>query len=174
LFAVAKLILTDAQRTLLKRPLGESVTGSPAECNRRLKQIQENEKPHLLILVGDTISRNAVQYGIKPNVMIIDQKEKRAQATDFVFEKPRMFRTRNDAGTIDLLAWSAVAEAIEQGDSVVLVDGEEDLLTLVAVSVAPEGSIVAYGQPEQGIIVVRTTAEKKAEIARIVDGMKRE
>lgn len=174
MFVVAKLILTEAQRALLKKPLGEFVAGSPPECNRRLKEIQESEKPRRLILVGDTISRNAVQYGIKPDVMIVDRKEKRAQAVDFAFEKPRIFRTRNDPGTIDLLAWNAVAEAIEQGNNVVLVDGEEDLLTLVAISVAPESSIVAYGQPEEGIIVVRTTAEKKAEIRRIVDGMKRE
>ena len=53
----------------------------------------------------------------------------------------------------------------------VVVDGEEDLLTLVAVLYAPEGSFVVYGQPYQGIIVVKVTPEKKAEAKALLNTM---
>ena len=69
--------------------------------------------------------------------MIIDNKEMRGEAVEFNHGKSRVFRTINEPATINLLAWQAVAEAIEQGDSVVLVEGEEDSLTLVAILVAP-------------------------------------
>jgi uncharacterized protein (UPF0218 family) len=135
--------------------------------------VQNTEKPRRLILVGDTISRYAVQSGIKPDVVIVDQKEMRGEAVQFNHGKARVFRTINEPATINLLAWQAVAEAVEKSNSIVLVEGEEDLLTLVAIMVAPAGSIVAYGQPATGIVLVRVTSSKKNEIQALIDGMKK-
>ena len=171
MFVVSKLLLTESQRERLKEPLGQLIAGTSSECNQKLKDMQAAEKPSLLILVGDTISRNAIQSGIKPSVIIIDNKEMRGDAAEFSHGKSRAFRTVNEPSTINFLAWQAVAEAIESGDSVVLVDGEEDLLTLVAILVAPSGSVVAYGQPEIGIVLVRISEAKKDEIQALVDQM---
>ena len=157
----------------MKKPLGQLVLGTHSECNLALKRVVDLEKPSRVILVGDTVSRNAIQSGIKPDVLVIDHREKRSRAEEFAHDKPRIFRTRNEPGMIDLLTWNAVAEAIEKGDSAVLVDGEEDLLTLVAVAVAPKGSLVVYGQPGEGIVLVRVTEGKKGEIEAIIDGMQR-
>jgi len=173
LFDVPKLLLTEPQRQLLKEPLGQLVAGTFSECNQALKKAQEIEKPRRLILVGDTISRNAIQSGIRPDVIIIDHKEMRGEAVEFSHGKARVFRTINEPATISLLAWQAVAEAIEKGDCVVLVEGEEDLLTLVAIIVAPIGSIVAYGQPGIGIVLVRVSAKKKNEIQALIDQMRK-
>ena len=173
MFLVAKLVLTEDQRALLKKPLGELVTGTTSECNRRLKEVQETERPRLLILVGDSITKNALESGISPDVIIIDRLEKRKEAAEFESGKVRVFRARNEPGGIDLLAWNAIAEAIEQGNSMVIVDGEEDLLTLAAIIAAPPNSVVAYGQPDEGIVLVRVSDQKKDEISRIIDGMQR-
>jgi len=170
---VAKLVLTENQRTQLKKPIGELITGTAADCNRRLREVQENEKPRQFILVGDSISRNALQSGIRSDVIVIDRQEKRKEAVEFDSGKARVFRVRNEPGTIDLLAWNALAEAVEQGNSVVIVDGEEDLLTLAAIMIAPVDSVVAYGQPDEGIVIVRISAQKKDEIRRVVDEMQR-
>lgn len=172
MFDVPKLLIIERQRVLLKEPLGELVSGTFSECNETLRKVRETEKPRRLILVGDTISRNAIQSGIKPDVIIIDHKEMREEAVDFTYDRARVFRTINEPATISLLAWQAVAEAIEKGDSVVLVEGEEDLLTLVAILVAPVGSIVAYGQPGKGIVLVRISPEKKDEIQSQIDLMR--
>jgi hypothetical protein len=106
-------------------------------------------------------------------VIIIDRKEKRESAVEFSHDKARVFRAVNEPATISFAAWQAVAEAIEKGNSAVVVEGEEDLLALVAIVVAPIGSVVAYGQPGQGIVIVRVTPSKRSEIQRQIDQMKR-
>jgi uncharacterized protein (UPF0218 family) len=52
-----------------------------------------------------------------------------------------------------------------------MIDGEEDLLTLVAVLSAPEDTLVVYGQPHIGIVAVKATEETKEKMHRIVDAM---
>ncbi len=49
-----------------------------------------------------------------------------------------------------------------------LVDGEEDL-ALPAIVAAPEGASVVYGQPDEGMVHVRVTAEAKAEMRTLLD-----
>jgi uncharacterized protein (UPF0218 family) len=51
------------------------------------------------------------------------------------------------------------------------VDGEEDLLTLIAILYVPEDSFVIYGQPYEGIVVVKATEAKKEEISGILNSM---
>lgn len=168
-----RLIPTEAQRQKLKQPLGKLITGSSDECNLALKKAIETEKPARLLLIGDTVSRNAVQTGIRPNVTVIDQKEMRNEAEPFTYAARHVFRTTNRAGTIDLGAWKSIEEATAKGDSLVTVEGEEDLLTLVAILVSPIGSLVVYGQPQQGIVLVRVSANKKKQIERIIKQMER-
>ena len=154
----------ETQREKLKNPLGELIIGEPEECISALRTVLDVEKPVRLILVGDTISRTALQSGIQPSVIIIDGKEKRQPASKFSIEDFGVLGTRNKPGCIEQEAWDAVERAVECGNTVVLVDGEEDLLTLPAILSAPMGSLVVYGQPHKGIVLVRVTPEKKKEI----------
>jgi uncharacterized protein (UPF0218 family) len=114
--------------------------------------------------VGDAVSKRAITKGIRRDVMIVDNKEKRTQTKPLDVRTKRTFRVRNDPGTIGSEAWAAVSEAIESGDAIMIVEGEEDLLTLVAMAVAPLGSLVIYGQPGEGLVLVEVddAAKKKA------------
>ena len=57
----------------------------------------------------------------------------------------------NPQGTITQEAIVAIKEALERNEHThIVVDGEEDLLTLIAVLYAPENSFVVYGQPYRG------------------------
>ena len=57
----------------------------------------------------------------------------------------------NPQGTITKEAVAAIKEAIDKNEHThIVVDGEEDLLTLIAVLYAPENSFVVYGQPHTG------------------------
>jgi uncharacterized protein (UPF0218 family) len=165
--------LTESQRALLKRPLGELISGSPTNCNRRLMEIVAKEKPVRLVLVGDTVSRNAVRMKMRPDVIVVDGMEKRQKASPFKYEAKNVFRTRNPAGTVDLQAWRVIEEAVRISSSVVIVDGEEDLLVLPALLTSPEESIVVYGQPGEGIVLVRVSAQKKEQMRRFVEQMPR-
>lgn len=174
MFYVASLRLTEAQRLQLKEPLGELIKGTPAQCNKALKEVIERENPALLVLVGDTVTRNAFQAGVKPDVAVIDHMEKRRKALDYQFNAKHVFRIKNPAGMIELTAWAAVDEAVKkEGGSIIDVDGEEDLLAIPAVLVSPEKSLVVYGQPSEGIVLVRVSAEKKIAVRKIVDEMEK-
>ncbi|MGA8903786.1 MAG: DUF359 domain-containing protein [Candidatus Bathyarchaeia archaeon] len=170
---MATLVLTETQRGLLKRPLGELISGTPTECNSKLMEIVAKEKPVRLILVGDTISRNAIQTGMKADVIIIDRMEKRQQAVEFNYTADNIFRTQNSAGTIESGAWKVIEEAVRRGNSIVNVDGEEDLLALPAVLSSPEKSIVVYGQPGEGIVLVRVSAQSKKQVSKFVEQMQK-
>ncbi|HYB92666.1 MAG TPA: DUF359 domain-containing protein [archaeon] len=53
-----------------------------------------------------------------------------------------------------------------------MVKGEEDLLALPAAINAPENSLIAYGQPNKGVVLVRVTKKKRSKIHKIMRSMK--
>ncbi|MEM2896452.1 MAG: DUF359 domain-containing protein [Candidatus Bathyarchaeia archaeon] len=164
--------LTEELRVKLKTPLGELLVGSPEQNMNKLKEIIGKNKPAMVICVGDVVSRNTAKANVPVNVRIVDNKEMRKSIEPFDFKAKRFFITRNDPGTINLASWKAIGEAIDCKDSLVLVSGEEDLLALVAIELAPNGSIVVYGQPHSGIVVVKVDELKKDEAKSIIENMR--
>ncbi len=79
----------------------------------------------------------------------------------------------NPQGTITQEAIAAIKKALESNEHThIVVKGEEDLLTLIAVLYAPENAFVVYGQPYLGIVVVKVTSEKKAHVQEFLNAMK--
>ena len=39
--------------------------------------------------------------------------------------------------------------------TIIVVDGEEDLLALPAIALAPLTSVILYGQPDEGLVIVK-------------------
>ena len=79
---------------------------------------------------------------------------------------------KNPPGTITDEAWFVIKEALSgKGLTKVLVDGEEDLLTLVAVLSAPKNSFVVYGQPHKGIVIIKVTEETRKKMRYILESM---
>jgi uncharacterized protein (UPF0218 family) len=56
----------------------------------------------------------------------------------------------------------------------ILVEGEEDLLTLPCIVESPDNALVLYGQPSEGLVVVSTNAEARQEASLILERMIRE
>lgn len=54
-----------------------------------------------------------------------------------------------------------------------IVDGEEDLLTLVAMAVAPLGSFVIYGQPREGVVLVEVDCQANKKAIAFLEAMLR-
>lgn len=83
-----------------------------------------------------------------------------------------VIKVKNPPGTITDQAWSAIEKASNScRRTKIHVDGEEDLLALVAILTVPLNSIVLYGQPLQGVVVVRVTTEIRERVERIVEAM---
>jgi uncharacterized protein (UPF0218 family) len=149
-----KLVLTEDLRNSLKKPLGKLLQGSGHQVYDQLAETIFMKNPPCVVFVGDSVSQKAHSRAIRRDVMIVDSRERRGKTKPLQVVKTRTFRVRNDPGTISSEAWAAVEEAVESGDAIMIVDGEEDLLTLVAMAVSPLGSFVIYGQPNEGLVIV--------------------
>lgn len=163
--------MTEELRDSLKKPLGRLLRGNGSEVYGELTGEILRSNPPRVILVGDAVSRNATTHRVRSDLMIIDNREMRDPTEAFRKKAKRTFLVRNDAGTISADAWVGVEEAVQHGDAIMIVDGEEDLLTLVAIMVAPLGSIVAYGQPNEGLVVVQVDDQTKERVSCLLDAM---
>ena len=165
-------VLTPELRKELKVPLGLLIRGSFRHTTERLKEIVDEKKPEKLIAVGDRVSGNIIGGSIRLDVAVVDTKVMRKPVRPVSFKMDKTYRVGNPPGTLTDESWQAMAEAIRHNGRVrVLVEGEEDLLTLAAVLSAPEGSIVVYGQPRSGIVVIHVTEATKDRFRRIVERM---
>jgi uncharacterized protein (UPF0218 family) len=139
---------------------------------KRLEELIRKEKPKSIISVGDIVSRNMIERGISLDVLVVDHKVMRKPVQPIEVDTEHTLRAVNPAGTITDEAWDAIKWAVEQkGRTKVVIEGEEDLLTLVTALSAPKDSFVVYGQPHVGIVVVKITEEVKENMRRIVDSM---
>jgi len=165
--------LTPELRQKLKEPIGTLIRGSFAETTKRFKKMIEEEKPPFVISVGDTVSKNLAKFNVIPQLAIVDNKCMRRTVKEPVrLALEKTVHVKNPQATITAEAITAIQEALKSNIHVkMVVDGEEDLLTLIAVLYAPENTFVLYGQPYEGIVVVRITSEKKTEIAEILKQM---
>jgi len=164
--------LTPKLREKLKAPLGLLIQGSFRYTMKKLKELIEEAPPEKLIAVGDRVSRNMISKDMPLDVVIIDNKVMRKPIKPVELGTDRTYRVTNPAGTISPEAFKAIKEAVSlEGRSKILVEGEEDLLTLVAVLSAPNGSMVVYGQPKKGIVIVQVTEDSKRRIREILEQM---
>jgi hypothetical protein len=161
---------------ILKKPLGKFFKGSEDETVKMVKEYFSNlnaeNKPPLIISVGDICTRSLHNNKIEIDIGIIDGKTLRTSDEIVDFPSENIFKLINRKGYIEGNAWNVVARAIEDKNKPILiaVKGEEDLLTLIAVLEAPMKSIVFYGQPpiesynmDQGLVMITVTEEKKEE-----------
>jgi len=165
--------LTPELRKKLKKPIGTLVRGSFNETMKKLKYLVEQENPPVMISVGDVVSKNLTENSIFPKLYIVDNKVMRKRIQPIALKADKTFFVRNPPGTITEQALATIQEALERNRRVkIVVDGEEDLLTLAAILYAPENSFVIYGQPLEGIVVVKVTKQKRKEVTEVLEAMK--
>ena len=164
--------VTPELRVRLREPFGILIRGSFAETMGKMDNIVKREKPPVVVSVGDMVSRNLHEHQLNPQLSITDNKRMRKRIKPRIFTA-KLFHVKNPQGTITEEAIAAIKKALESDEYThIIVDGEEDLLTLIAVLYAPEKSLVVYGQPYEGIVAVKVTAEKKAAAEKILNEMK--
>jgi uncharacterized protein (UPF0218 family) len=163
------LTLPDELRAAFKDPFGPVYT----DASRLAAELGSPA-----IAVGDVVTRHLTDVGARPDLAVIDWvTERETLAED---DQPDLegyderIEVENPAAALtdDLL--SALRTGIEQdGKTVIVVDGEEDLTTLPALVAAPDGASVVYGQPGEGMVHVRIDAEageRARELLARMDG----
>jgi uncharacterized protein (UPF0218 family) len=164
--------ITPELRIRLKDPFGTLIQGTFHETVNEIKKLVETEKPSIIVSVGDIVSRNFHQANLNPQLTIIDNISSRTQKMPKEAPVKKTIYVKNPQGTITHEAILAVKQALEKkGHTHIVVDGEEDLLALIAVIYAPTFSFVVYGQPHLGVVVVKVTSEKKAQARAFLNEM---
>ena len=164
--------LTLELRRKLKAPLGTLIRGSFIGTMKKFRDMAEKEKPTSIISIGDTVTRNLLKNRVFPQLLIIDNRVMRKSVKPTPLATENTIHVKNPPGTITQEAIAAIQDALKSSHRTkIVVDGEEDLLTLIAISYAPENSFVVYGQPYEGVVVVKVTPQKKSEIAEILKAM---
>ncbi|TES84057.1 MAG: DUF359 domain-containing protein [Hadesarchaea archaeon] len=154
-------------RPLLKRPLGQ-LFSSVTTAIERLQQL----RPTRLIAVGDIVTAELLEAGLKLDVAVVDfvvmrsPVDKKIRRTIDLFDA-KIVRVKNPAGTITQELRAVLDEA--KPPLKIIVDGEEDLATLPAVLSAPLGSVVVYGQPYEGVVIVEVTESKRREFEALLE-----
>ena len=162
--------LPDDLRDQLKNPLGNLVSDNDPNKENIIKKISVES---IIITVGDRTTENILQLGLKPQIQIIDGLEKRSERTvpadDTISTR---LSCKNPPGEITEESIQIIKEAFSSEPPVrIIVDGEEDLLVIPACILAPENSVVMYGQPNEGLVIVTITPEIRAKVQKILDIM---
>jgi len=167
--------LTRFQRIEGKSPLGLLIEGSFNETIEKLKTIIEKDKPSMIISVGDVISESMIKKDVLPDVFIVDNRVMRKTVTPFLADADETKYVKNPPGMLTEEALGVIQEVIKgkKQRTKIVVDGEEDLLTLPAVLYAPENSLVVYGQPQKGIVAVKVTKQKRERVQKVIGAMER-
>lgn len=153
--------LTPAVLAKLKKPFGLLIQDAQVTKSKITSEIEDVNK---IIAVGDATTDRLLAFGIVPDIAIVDGKERRyARKSPDNYAAKEMSCT-NPAGAISEGAIEMIKNAMGEKRPVrIMVEGEEDLLALPAFALAPDGAAVLYGQPLEGLVIVRITPAKKKQ-----------
>ncbi|MGA9139732.1 MAG: GTP-dependent dephospho-CoA kinase family protein [Methanocella sp.] len=169
------LKLTEALREKLKTPFGTLYKGKGAEC--LTKVIRSLGKPVKIISIGDVTTYYLIKAGIVPDMCLVDNITMRIPVDHEIrkgtaHESFKDIRVDNPPGVVTQALMDAIRDNMSSKVPVrIFVNGEEDLAVIPACLYAPIGSVVIYGQPNEGVVVVRVTEEKRKETKAILEQM---
>lgn len=160
-------------RPLMKKPFGKLYAGNGSDTiDKFVGELASSTK---LISVGDVTTFHLLEAGIFPDICIVDNRTKRKPVArhvstrnmDNVYEEVSV---ENPAGIITDELIKTLCEAFTSEKPIrIFVKGEEDLATLPVILLAPLGAVVLYGQPDEGVVFVKVTEEKRREIRTLFE-----
>lgn len=167
--------LTAKLRAELKKPYGELIRGEEGHVEKVLREKLAVWKPRRVIAVGDKVSETLAAINPRSGIYIYDGVTKRVKIPFPKIPAVRCMDVENPAGTLTDEAMRVVREALRsEGTVYISVRGEEDLLTLAAVAYAPLKALVIYGQPDEGVVVVKVNRRVKSQVKKLIDEMEME
>ena len=170
------LLLPDELRSSLKDPLGRLYRGDGLECVQAMKDALASAVK--IAAVGDMTAFYLLKSSIVPDLLVVDNKTKRMPVSDDVVRKLdhdsyKSVLVQNPAATLTAELMDRIKESL-QGNEHIKIIVEGDLATLPAILYAPLGSVVVYGQPNEGSVLVHVTPERKKHIEEFINKMRAE
>jgi len=153
----------------MKIPLGVLLPETQADKSHIEKYLSENS---YIISVGDRTTEKMINFGLIPSLQIIDGQEKREKREPPKLDNATELTVDNPAAEITPQSIEIIKKAFTLPSPVrIFVNGEEDLLVLPVCIHAPENAVVLYGQPNQGLVIVRITPEIRNKVQGLLDLM---
>ena len=117
------------------------------------------KKADFLISVGDQTTKNLLDNDLIPDLGIIDNRIQRKDHNHDIIRTENILEADNPAGTITEDLWETIEKAIslsldDRENRIIVVKGEEDLAVLPCLLIAPEDTVILYGQPNEGLVFV--------------------
>jgi hypothetical protein len=158
--------ITPRDAQFLKQPFGTLVADKDITSHGISIALKGAKK---IISVGDATTERLVSFGITPDIAIIDGMERRAKRGFSSQYGARELRCVNPRGVITQDAIVTLRDALALPPPTrVIVDGEEDLLALPIFTMAPLGSVVLYGQPLEGLVIVKISISKQNQARELM------
>ncbi|MBA4436154.1 MAG: GTP-dependent dephospho-CoA kinase family protein [Nitrosopumilus sp.] len=153
----------------MKIPLGILLPESQADKENILKHLEENS---YIITVGDRTTEKMIDFDLIPSLQIVDGIEKREKREPPKLVNATEITVDNPPAEITSQSIDVIKKAFSLESPIrILVTGEEDLLVLPVCIHAPENSVVMYGQPNEGLVIVKITSEIRNKAQSLLDLM---
>jgi uncharacterized protein (UPF0218 family) len=152
-------ILPEESKEKLREVWGVGIFGKKREVKEKFEKLLKKGKFKKIITVGDYCSIN-----LPSDVKIFDGRVKRKKIKKILSYS---LKCKNPRGTIQKEVWQIIKKAIKENKNV-FVEGEEDLLVIPAVLLAPKNSLVVYGLPKRGICVIKVDERMKNKIKNLL------
>jgi cytidyltransferase-like protein len=149
------LVLPENLRSMLQKPWGKLLTDIPGNIDGTKT-----------IVVGDATAQKFNRKNSGQFLSIVDfliQREiKFHQVSDLGFSSQNILQIKNPPGVVTAELFKAIQSAFKtKTQTVILIDGEDDLAVLPVLLIAPLGFNIFYGQPDQGLVQVEVSEENK-------------
>jgi len=162
--------LPDSLRDQLKIPLGVLLPIGQDNKTNIQKYLSDDS---YIITVGDRTTEKMIDFDLIPSLQIIDGLEKRIKRDILKLGSAFELKIDNPAAEITLQSIEIIKKAFTMNSPIRLtVNGEEDLLVLPVCIHAPENSVILYGQPNKGLVLVQITTEIRNKAQALLDLMK--
>jgi uncharacterized protein (UPF0218 family) len=162
--------LPDSLRDQLKIPLGILL---PIDQDNKANIQKYLSDDSYIITVGDRTTEKMIDFDLIPSLQIIDGLEKRIKRDILKLGSAFELKIDNPAAEITLESIEIIKKAFSLNPPIRLtVNGEEDLLVLPVCIHAPENSVILYGQPNKGLVLVQITTEIRNKAQALLDLMK--
>ena len=153
-----EIILNENQKDFLREPQGKII-----DKHQDLLDILSEYQPTNTCLVGDITLSHFLERNLPFNLGFYDGKTQRQpnnKVEELASDDPTNFLT-NKPGTINPQIIDTYKSLSNNSNQIVKVKGEEDLIAVALVLLQPLQSVVVYGQPDKGLVVIEISEEKK-------------
>ena len=158
--------------------MGIAIYEPPRIAVKHLAEIVEIINAPMLLTVGDYVSYNVLKEGLNPEIVIIDEKTRRKPVEscftrNFMERDYQVLKSKNPPGTITRETLDTIRTAFKnverRGYTLILVEGEEDLVAFPVILYAPPRSVIAYGLWRGALVAVIKHPYMERAILRFFD-----